>query len=152
MLQYVAVCCSVLQYVAVCCSLLQSVMNMTLIRNNTTEFSRLFSKLFVRACCRVKQCVTACRSVLQCVAVCCSVLQCVAVCCSVWKCVYRNQLPLQRIVFQCVMQCAAVCCSMLQYVAVCHMYVRTSEVRRQISVASSASYLLVCVAVRCSVS
>ena len=76
-LQFVAVCCSVLQCVecvAVCCSVLQC----------------------VAVCCSVLQCVAcvccgcsawyassvaACCNVLQCVAVCCSVLQCVAVCC-----------------------------------------------------------------------
>ena len=52
MLQYVAVCCSVLQYVAVCCSMMQC----------------------VAACYSVLQCVAVCCSVLQCVAVCCSVL------------------------------------------------------------------------------
>ena len=56
MVQYVAVCCSVLQCVAVCCSVLQC----------------------VAVCCSVLQCVAVCCSVLQCVAMCCSVLRCVA--------------------------------------------------------------------------
>ena len=46
MLQYVAVCCSVLQYVAVCCSVLQCVV----------------------VCCSMLQCVAVCGSVLQYVA------------------------------------------------------------------------------------
>jgi len=53
-LQYVAVCCSVL---AVCCSVLHC----------------------VAACCNVLQCVAAGCSVLRCVAAGCSGLQCVAV-------------------------------------------------------------------------
>jgi len=48
-LQYVAVCCSMLQCVAVCCSVLQC----------------------VAVCYSVLQCVAVCCSVLQCVAVCC---------------------------------------------------------------------------------
>ena len=47
MLQYVAVCCSVLQCVAVCCRVLQC----------------------DAECCSVLQCVTVCCSVLQCVTV-----------------------------------------------------------------------------------
>jgi len=97
MLQYVAVCCSVLQCVVACCSVLQC----------------------FAVCCNVLQCVAVCCSphfsggvskardpqhttgvllrvavLLQCVAVRCSALQCVAECSA--------------------MQCVAVCCSALQ--------------------------------------
>ena len=69
MLQYVAVCCSVLQCVAVCCSVLQCVSDryQTKRRHQTAgEGSRAMMLQFVVVCC----------SALQCVAVCCSVLQC----------------------------------------------------------------------------
>jgi len=82
-LQYVAVCCSVLQCVVVCCSVLQC----------------------VAVCCSVLQCgsVAVCCSVLQCIAV----RQCVAVCCSVLQCI-----ALRQCVAVCcsVLQCIAVCC------------------------------------------
>ena len=81
------VCCSVLQWIAVCCTVLQCVLTLT----------HLY--VIFAVCCSVLQCVAVCCSVLQCVAVCwhwlihmwylecfgvcCSVLQCVAVCCSV---------------------------------------------------------------------
>jgi len=85
-LQCVAVCCRcvadvfedsvlMLQYAAVCCSVLQWLQCVAL-------------------CCDVLQYVTVCYSVLQCadIAVCCSVLQCVAVCCSVLQCVAGSSI------------------------------------------------------------
>ena len=93
MLQYVAVCCSVLQCVAV------------------SETWRFHTE---RA--RVLQCVAVCCSVLQCVAVCCSELHSVRpgiftwherMCCS----------ALQHVVACCsVLQRVAVCCSVSKYV------------------------------------
>ena len=49
MLQYVAVCCSILQYVAVCCSMLQ----------------------YVAVCCSMLQYVAVCRSIMQYLVMCC---------------------------------------------------------------------------------
>jgi len=59
----------VLQYVAVCCSVLQCVVD---VYNMILSFARRES--FV---CASLQCVAVCCSMLQCVAVYCSVLQCV---------------------------------------------------------------------------
>ena len=72
LLQYVAVCCSVLLWLAVCCRVLQC----------------------VAVCCSVLQCVAVCCSVLQGVAACCSVVgrrRCVvAMCCSVLQWLAKN--------------------------------------------------------------
>ena len=62
----VVVYCNVLQYAAMCCSVLQRIM----------QFVRMLQ--CVAVCCSV-YCAVYC-SVLQCVAVCCSVLQCVMQC------------------------------------------------------------------------
>jgi len=81
MMQCVAVCGSVLQYIAVCCSLVQCVA----VCGSVLQY--------VAVCCSLVQCVAVCCIVLQCVAVFCSVLQygsmlqCLAVCCSVLQCV-----------------------------------------------------------------
>ena len=94
------VCCSVLQYVAVCCSVLQCV---AVASYQSPPYQVCCSALQrVAVCCILSvttvpgvwqcvavsysalQCVPLC--VLQCVAECCSVLQCVAVCCSVPLC------------------------------------------------------------------
>ena len=66
MLQYVAVCCSVLHRGAEKC-----------MHENLSSVVQCVAK-----CCSVLRRAAVCRSVSQCVAVCCSVLQCVAVCCS----------------------------------------------------------------------
>jgi len=116
-LQYVAVCCSVLecdtvhcnvlQCIAVCCGVLQC------------------DVMCCSVCCSVLQCVAVCCGVLQCDVMCCSVLQCVAVCCSVLQCVAVCCVAVCCRVLQCVavccsvLQCVAVCCSVLQCVAVC---------------------------------
>jgi len=83
MLQYVAVCCSVLQCVAACCidrdkvsvnaGLNHQVLNAADVFCPTRGTGRLHFNYFV---CSVLQCVAVCCSVLQCVAVCYSVLQC----------------------------------------------------------------------------
>jgi len=81
LLQYVAVCCSVLQCVAVC--YLGSIVCDRDPQDTTFDYSYTS---FIALCC----------SVLQCVAVCCSVVQCIAVYCSmlVWvNCMC--QLPLR---------------------------------------------------------
>ena len=69
LLQYVAVCCSVLQCVAVCFSVLQ----------------------YAAMCCSVLQCAAVCCGVLQYAAVCCSVLQRI-------KCFWRliSRFPYQK--------------------------------------------------------
>jgi len=71
--QCVQVYWSVLQWVAVCCSVLQCV--------EQTKFRRLLWQRSARS----DLCVAVCFSVFKCTTVCCSVLQCVAVCCSVLK-------------------------------------------------------------------
>ena len=91
-LQYVAVCCSVLQCaavclqcVAVCCSLLQCAA--VCLRCVAVYCSVLRS---VGQLARVELChvhTSVCCSMLQYVAVYCSLLQCAAVCCSVLQCV-----------------------------------------------------------------
>ena len=73
-MQYVAVCCSVLQCVAVSFGV-DVLSTFICIRRSRTNLSPLELHMFV---CTFVSC-----SVLQCVAECCSVLQCVAVCCSV---------------------------------------------------------------------
>ena len=107
-------CCSVLQYVAVCCSMLQCAAHVRGCCSRCAAVCYAYCSVLqhtaaccivshcVAGCCRMLQCadsnkklnsvgcqghVAACCSVLQCVAVCevcCSVLQCVAVCCSVF--------------------------------------------------------------------
>ena len=109
-LQYVAVCCSVLQCVAVrggvsfvkICQKRPAHMKRDLCKSVCV--GRVSEGLLrvcrvcvcVAVCCSVLQCVRgpfeslsrAC--VLQCIAVCCSALQCIAVCCSVLQCVSRS--------------------------------------------------------------
>jgi len=87
LLQFVAVCCSVLQWVAV----------------ESSEHTR---RLFEFNLCRVQQCAAVRSSVLQFIAVWCSGLRYVAVCCKM----------LQRVsVCYSVFWYVAVCCSVLQY-------------------------------------
>ena len=95
-------CPCVLQYVAVCGSMLQWVSN-----EGVAGCCRVLQ--CVTVCCSVLQDVAVCRNVSQCVAVRCRVLQRVAVCCSVLRC---------AAVCCSVLQCVAVCCSVLQCVAV----------------------------------
>jgi len=80
-LQYVAVCCSVVQCGAVCCGVC-SVLQCGAVWCSVLQYVAVCpSKIWlVRA--EILMCGDLC-CVLQCVAVCCSVLQCVAVCCSV---------------------------------------------------------------------
>ena len=103
MLQFVAVCCSVLQYVAVrrgvlvgvsCCILLNNTLYHTAPHCTTLQHTA--------ACCSMLECVAVCRGLLVgvsscmlqvlCVAVCCRVFQCVAVCCSMLQCVEASWL------------------------------------------------------------
>jgi len=89
LVQYVAVCCSVLQCVAVCYSV------------------HIGVAIFV--CLRVSCAV--CRIALQCVAVCYSVLRCVTVCDMIY---YPPHI--RGLILVCLVQCVAVCCSVLQCV------------------------------------
>ena len=105
MLQYVAVCCSVLQYIAVRERVhaknatrapgqraktnhldVHSVCSVSLQHNathcNTLQHTATHRNALVNRTCVNLSIYTF--SVLQCVAVCCSVLQCVAVCCSLF--------------------------------------------------------------------
>ena len=68
LIDFCALCCSVLQYVAVCCS---SVLQC------------------VAVCCSVCASISI-RYLIDICVLCCSVLQCVAVCCSVLQCVCIN--------------------------------------------------------------
>jgi len=122
-LQFVAVCCSVLQCVAVSC-----------------RACGAFSQKTGLFC----QGAGLCCSVLQCVAVCCSVLQYVAVCCRECQCVAvvakragafliefrallsenrtlldRKQVSFEYKMYRAVLKCGVVCCSVLQCVADC---------------------------------
>ena len=105
--------CFMLQYVAVCCSVLQR------------SHHALMPPSHFTMCCSVLQCVVVCCSMLHCVAVCCrhlitlrclrAITLCVAVCCSELYCaaiISRNSVRCS------VLQCFAVCCSVLQCVAV----------------------------------
>jgi len=102
-LQYVAVCCSIVQYVAVLCSALQCVAVLCSalqyvtrltphrcimagcpwmgarhsLKEHLLSSSPLYHQWHGRYVCSVLQCVAVC------CAACCSALQCVAVCCSV---------------------------------------------------------------------
>jgi len=87
-------CCSVLQYVAMCRSVLRCAAVCFI--SSSCDSNTL--------CCSVLQCVAVCRSVLRCVAVCRSVSQCVALYCSVPHCVAMCCS---------VSQCVAMCCRML---------------------------------------
>ena len=92
--------CSVLQYVAMCCSVLFADVGGIQVGD--------LVQCVIAVCCSVLQCIAVCHcSLFQCFAVCCSVLQCVAVCCSV----------LQRDVYVCGRHpsqiSGAVCCSLL---------------------------------------
>ena len=85
-LQYVAVCCSLLHCVTVYCSMVQcvAVCYCIVVQCGVVWCSVL---QYAEVCCSVLPCVAVCCSVWQCVALCCSVLQCVAVCCSaLWTC------------------------------------------------------------------
>jgi len=110
--------CSVLQYVAVCCSVLQCVAAYVAQGGVATAAGSMrAASIEFCACCSVLQCVTVCCSVLQCVA-------CVAVCCmccSVLQCAVAHRRPnieLERLQFICERQVIA-WCSVLQYVAMC---------------------------------
>ena len=74
-----------LQYAAVCCSVLQCVTMRNSVLQHAVMFCRDLHKvpndLIHKGVGREECC-----SVLQCVAVCCSVLQCAAVCCSMQQC------------------------------------------------------------------
>ena len=85
MLQFIAVCCSVMQYDAACCSVLQCVV-VALRHHSALDCPCVaavlmhFSMRALRdAQCTIKGVAVRC-SVLQYVAVCCSVLQCATVC------------------------------------------------------------------------
>jgi len=75
----------VLQYVAVCCSVLQCVAGLA--KELEAKAKAKGGMLRVAVCCRVLPCVAVRCCALPCVAVCCSVLQCVAVCCLLLQCV-----------------------------------------------------------------
>jgi len=105
-LQYVAVCCSVLQRIAACVvCVLQCALQRLLVANRTHYLS----------CC----------SMLQCVAVCCSVLQRIAACVvCVLQCALQRRALLvanrTHYLSCCIMlHCVAVCCSVLQRIAAC---------------------------------
>ena len=87
MLQYVAVCGSMLQCVAVCCSVLQWMESYYRGSFHDTQGS-------------LNGIRTVCCSVLQCVAVCCSVLQCVAVCCSGWSRIVEALFMIYRALYR----------------------------------------------------
>ena len=92
-LQYIAVCCSVLpcgaaccsvlQCVAVCCRVLQGVAVCYSVLKCFAVFN--FTVIFWRSSSQTSACVLQCVAVR--VAVCCCVVQRVAVCCSVLQCV-----------------------------------------------------------------
>ena len=72
--------CSVLQYVAMCCSVLFADVGGIQVGD--------LVQCVIAVCCSVLQCVAVyCSVSLQSVSMFCSVLQCVAVCCSVLQCV-----------------------------------------------------------------
>jgi len=98
--QFVAVCYSVLQCAAVSCDVYVSVLQW----DPVPPYNPLLH--YVAGCCSVLQCVAVCCSVLQCVVVGCRALQCVAVCISVLQ--WGPQPSLNPL-----LQCVAVCCSVL---------------------------------------
>jgi len=135
-LQFAAVCCSMLRRVAVCCgvcdvlrcvAVCRSVLqcNASSMQHDVLKFSKFssiasfygqigselycekFSQVFEHAQKTVLP-VLVCGSVWECVGVCGSVWQCVGVCGNVWRCVA---------VCGSVWQCVAVCCSALQCVS-----------------------------------
>ena len=147
MLQYVAVCFSVLQSVAVCCGVLQCVAvccsdpcGGILLCSSSRQKAAATQLSYVRSVitldhiashhvavrCSMLQYVAVCCSMLQYVTVCCSMLQYVAVCCSVLRCdaaVARafssNQIPSDHVAVCCgVLRSVAMCCGVLQCVAV----------------------------------
>jgi len=95
MLQYTAVCCSVLLCGAVYCYRLQCV---------AVWYS-------------VLQCAAVCFRVLQYVSVCCSVLQCVAVCCRASYTLSQGPARIYACMYVCVCERARECVSM--YVSAC---------------------------------
>ena len=134
MLQFVAVCCSVLQCVswasvpalqcvAVRCRVLLCV---TGCRNMLAMHCKL--KLVSYLCCSLLQRVAVCRSLLQCAAlsfgvsvssISVPVLHFAAVRCSALQCVAVRWCHGYRYHFCIALPCFAVCCSVLQCVAVC---------------------------------
>jgi len=92
-------CCNVVQYVAVCYSVLQCVIRRTMYHStwqcllvccsveNLQHKSACILGISQEVNTKGLKCVAACCSVLQRVAACCSVLQRVAACCSVLQCV-----------------------------------------------------------------
>jgi len=100
MLQYAAVCCSMLQYVAVC----RLKCRVKRVKTISTE-----PQEYVAVCC----------SMLQYGAVCCNMLQYVAVCCSIDSSVVSKESRQSLQSLKGMLQCVAVCSSMVQYVAVC---------------------------------
>jgi len=106
----VAMCFSVLQYVAVCCSVLQFHTRCPGGATGVCIFGRVLQRLYADA-------FTMC--VLQCVAVCCSVLQCVAATHLTRECLYHVCVAVRCSVLQCVccrvLQCVVLCCSYTSY-------------------------------------
>ena len=90
-MQYVAVCFSVMYCFKACCNELQYV-SQCVLQRVTARCSLL------KICCNMLQCVAVCCSDFQCVSVCFSVMHYFEACCK----------KLQR-VSQCVLQCVAVC-------------------------------------------
>ena len=90
MLQFVAVCCSLLQcavvcyiFLQICCSVLQAVVKVVseqyIADTHGNDIDSVVCCSGLQMCCR---CVAVCCSLLQCVAVCCIALQRFAVRCS----------------------------------------------------------------------
>jgi len=148
-LQFVAVCWSVLQCVVVCCSaLLCAALYYLAAKSGFFNASKrrdiAWNNAFVHAhhsilnplfCCSVLSCVVVCVSVLQCVSVWYSLLQCVAVCRNVFQNVELCNTSAHHPVFQpvcclvrcSVCQCVAVSSSVLQCVAVwCNVFLCVS--------------------------
>jgi len=139
-------CCSVLQYVAVCCSVVAT----------STYRAIGASRGKVTAICMCTFCVAVRCSVLQCVAVCCSVLQ---FRCNVYIPCHRRRKRRRHCtmhVLCCsVLQCVAVCCSVLQCVAVLLQRARTvpsapQEAKTLRCSVENATLCTCCVVVRCS--
>jgi len=155
MLQYVAVCCSVLQCVAAWCSVLQCVAHSPRLARQNVNL-RIHVAVYWIFCC-VLQCVAVCCSMLQCVAVCCSLVQCSAVCCTfATTCETKRESTYSCCSLLNLLLCVAVCCSVLQRVAaycsilqcavVCCTFAVIWETRR-----NSTRFMLQCAAVYCSV-
>jgi len=121
---------SLLQYDAVCCSVLQWAFSAALFVSwSRSRSSILFLFPFhsfallltlsdvlqcVAVCCSVSQCLAVCCSVLQCLAVCRSVLQCVAVCC-IFSLTWLDRIATKAVAS---LQWENVCCGVLRCVAV----------------------------------